>query len=155
MPFFDLFNRFSRFVKEPPPQEFVALFGPRPDRANPLYSGLSNLEMRFRQQEWDSLLDQFKEAAPRPPLAGVPTGLGPKAIDFAINKALRYGLGEPMFFRFDDRWFVGFPDGPIVGFHASSKSFLLGPDAVVAKYQTMMVRRGIQPDGESRHPWVK
>ncbi len=128
-------------VRNQPPEEFSAVFGPRPQPGD-FDSGKAYQAARGR---WDQDLAYFKQS-------GIPEGFDESQVELAVNVFESWGMGRPAFYEGRYGWATRFPDSGLPTFEAKAETALEHAHLIIASFQTRQLLNGIDP--VERHPFV-
>lgn len=117
---------------EPPPEDFVRIFGPRP-------------ETRTASAQWEQDLSYFQGT-------GLPDGFDEAQLEAATAEFESWGLGKPVFYEGRYGWQVRFPDSQLPTFETTASTALLVPHIVIAEHQVRSIQEGLSPS--RYHPWL-
>lgn len=124
-----------------PPDEFVKLFGPRPERAESAGRG----DHIVRSFVWERELSNFEGV-------GIPDGFTEDQVRSAADDMKAWGMGEPVFYKSRDAWKARFPDSQLPTFEISPETAIKAPQVAAAVYHVQAILRGVEI--ENRHPLV-
>ncbi len=114
------------------PEDFVRVFGPRPDT-------------NTAATQWDQDLSYFQGS-------GLPDGFDQSQLDAASAQFEAWGMGKPVFYEGRYGWQVRFPDSQLPSFETTASTALLVPHLVVAEFQVREIQEGIMTGGT--HPFL-
>jgi hypothetical protein len=117
---------------EPAPEDFVRVFGPRPDTST-------------AAAQWEQDLTYFQGT-------GLPDGFDNTQLDAATAQFEAWGMGKPVFYEGRYGWQVRFPDSQLPTFETTASTALLVPHLVVAEFQVREIQEGISPG--PLHPFL-
>ena len=124
-----------------PPDDFLKLFGPRPERGEPSSRGAHSIETFV----WDRELANFGGI-------GIPDGFSEEQVGTAADAMKQWGMGEPVFYKSRDAWIARFPDSQLPEFRISPETAIKAPQVTAAVYHVQAILRGLEI--ENRHPLV-
>jgi hypothetical protein len=124
-----------------PSDDFVKLFGPRPEWTDS--STIS--ERNLKTFVWDRELATFEGV-------GIPDGFSEEQVRQANEAFAPWGMGEPVFYKSRDGWVARFPNSLTPEFQISPETAIKAPQVTIAVYQVRAILRGVEIG--SRHPLV-
>ena len=125
----------------PPPDDFLKLFGPRPDRTQSSSRG----EHVIKTFVWDRELANFEGV-------GIPDGFTEEQVRTAADAMKEWGTGEPVFYKSRGVWITRFPDSQLPQFQISPETAIKAPQVGAGVYHVQAILRGVEI--ENRHPLV-
>jgi hypothetical protein len=131
----------GRVETAPPPDGFVKLFGPRPDRCESSNRG----EYVLRTAVWERNLADFQGV-------GIPEGYTKEQVETAADAMKHWGMGEPIYYQGRDGWKARFPDSLLPKFEIIAETAIKAPQVTAAVYHVQAILRGVEI--ENRHPLV-
>lgn len=126
---------------EPPPAEFLNIFGERPERSD----SATRSEHSMKTFVWERELDTFEGV-------GIPDGMTQEQIDDSNEVFEAWGMGKPVYYKGRHGWAARFPDAQISDFQPNPESAIKYPHVIVANYQIQETRQGLPT--ANRHPLV-
>lgn len=124
-----------------PPEGFLKLFGPRPERSEASNRGAYIL----RTAVWERNLADFRGV-------GIPEGYSDEQVQAAADAVKHWGMGEPIYYQGRDGWKARFPDSLLPTFEISAETAIKAPQVAAAVYHVQSILRGVEI--ENRHPLV-
>ncbi|MDA0206046.1 MAG: hypothetical protein O3A53_14040 [Acidobacteria bacterium] len=124
-----------------PSDDFLKLFGPRPERSESSSLGEHSIETFV----WDRELAIFEGV-------GIPDGLSEEQVRTAADAMKQWGMGEPVFYKSRHGWAARFPDSLLPEFQISPETAIKAPQVTAAVYHVQAILRGVEI--ENRHPRV-
>lgn len=124
-----------------PSDDFLKLFGPRPERADSAGRG----DYIVRTFVWERELANFEGV-------GIPDGFTEQQVRSAADDMKEWGMGEPVFYKSRDVWKARFPDSLLPKFEISPETAIKAPQVTAGVYHVQAILRGVEI--ENRHPLV-
>jgi len=124
-----------------PPDDFLKLFGPRPERGDSSSRGGYIVDTFV----WDRELATFEGV-------GIPDGFSEEQVRTAADAMKQWGMGEPVFYKSRGTWITRFPDSQLPKCQISPETAIKAPQVTAGVYQLQAMLRGVEI--ENPHPLV-
>ncbi len=118
--------------EEPPPADFLRIFGPRPERSD----SASRSEHSRKIFVWERELNTFEGV-------GTPDGMTQEQIDASNEVFESWGMGEPAYYKGRHGWAARFPEARIPEYQSNPESAIQYPHLIIANYQVREAREGL------------